>query len=458
MNDGAHQAEAHYEASHAGAIHIAVVGLGYVGLTTAVGLAASGHRVTGIDIDAARVAMLERGRVPMHEPGLEAALGIHGARMTLTTSLDDALATRPDVVMIAVQTPGESGTRFVEDAARDIGRRLRARATIVMRSTTPLGTTLLAGELASREYGEPLPVASNPEFLVEGRAFEAFMQPDRIVVGVGDEATAELMRRLYAPIEAPLVITDIVTAELAKYAANAYLATQVSFINEMADLAEAAGADVAAVSSIIKMDRRVGERAYLNPGIGYGGSCLPKDLRALTRTADDLGVEMRLARAVNDVNEARAERVVEKLRSAVGPIDGRRVAVWGLAFKGGTNDVRESPAIDVVRHLVAAGADVRAYDPLAEAAAAPLVGETVLCDALYEPLEDAEALLILTDCKEFAAPDYALMAERMRQRLIIDGRNMLPPDAPRAAGFAYIGIGRVGGEPALDEAAAGKDG
>lgn len=440
-------------------LHIAVVGLGYVGLTTAVGLAAIGHRVTGIDIDAERVEMLERGRVPMHEPGLETALKTHGPNMTLTTSLVDALATMPDIVMIAVQTPGESGTRFVEDAARDIGRRLRAAATIVLRSTAPLGTVLRAGELASHEFGAPLAVAANPEFLVEGRAYEAFLDPDRIVVGVAEETTAELMRQLYAPIDAPLVITDIVTAELAKYAANAFLATQISFINEMADVAEAAGADVAAVSRIIKMDRRVGDKAYLNPGIGYGGSCLPKDLRALTRTADDLGVDMRLARAVNDVNESRAERVVEKLRGALGPIEGRRIAVWGLAFKGGTNDVRESPAIEVVRHLVASGADVRAYDPLAEPAAAPLVGAHVLCEGLYEPLEDAEALLILTDCKEFASPDFALMAERMRQRLIIDGRNMMPPDAPRAAGFAYIGIGRVGGEPALDEPpAVGKEG
>jgi UDPglucose 6-dehydrogenase len=436
-------------------LHVAVVGLGYVGLTTAVGLAAIGHRVTGIDIDAERVALLERGIVPMHEPGLQEGLRTHGSKMCLTMSLVDALATTPDIVMIAVQTPGESGTRFVEDAARDIGRRLRARATLVMRSTAPLGTALHAGALASREFGAPLHVASNPEFLVEGRAYEAFLAPDRIVVGVGDDETAALMRRLYAPIEAPLVVTDIVTAELAKYAANAFLATQVSFINEMADLAEAAGADVGAVSSIIKMDRRVGERAYLNPGIGYGGSCLPKDLRALTRTADDLGVEMRLARAVNDVNEARAERVVEKLRSALGPIDGRRVAVWGLAFKGGTNDVRESPAIAVVRHLVASGAVVRAYDPLAEGAAAPLIGDGVLCDGLYEPLEDAEALLVLTDCKEFAAPDFALMAERMRQRLIIDGRNMLPPEATRAAGFAYIGIGRVSGESIGDDTRGG---
>ena len=236
-------------------------------------------------------------------------------------------------------------------------------------------------------------MASNPEFLVEGRAYEAFLHPDRIVVGAQDDTTADLMRRLYAPIDAPLVITDIVTAELAKYAANAFLATQISFINEMADLAEAAGADVAAVSNIIKMDRRVGERAYLNPGIGYGGSCLPKDLRALTRTADDLGVEMRLARAVNDVNEARAERVVEKLRSAIGGLDGRRIAVWGLAFKGGTNDVRESPAIAVVRQLIGEGAVIRAFDPLAEPAAAPLVGREVLCATLYEPLDDAEALV-----------------------------------------------------------------
>jgi UDPglucose 6-dehydrogenase len=445
------------EAPESSGVGVVVVGLGYVGLTTAVGLAALGHRVTGIDIDCARVEMLERGDVPMHEPGLQAALRSCGSALPLTTSLVDALETRPEVVMIAVQTPAESGTRYVEDAARDVGRRLRGPATVVLRSTAPLGTTLRMGEIASREFGAPLPVSSNPEFLVEGRAYEAFLRPDRIVVGAHDDATAALMRRLYAGIDAPLVMTDIVTAELAKYAANAFLATQVSFINEMADLAEAAGADVTAVSRIIKMDTRVGERAYLNPGIGFGGSCLPKDLRALTRSAEELGVDLRVARAVNDVNETRAERIVEKLRAALGPLEGRRIGVWGLAFKGGTNDVRESPAIAVVRHLCAAGAVVRAYDPLAGPAAAPLVGEAVLCDGLYDPLDEAEALLVLTDCKEFRTPDFDEMRRRMRTRLIIDGRNIITPDGARAAGFAYVGVGR-GISEAADGAGVGDSG
>jgi UDPglucose 6-dehydrogenase len=266
------------------------------------------------------------------------------------------------------------------------------------------------------------------------------MRPDRIVVGVEDDETSRLMRRMYAGIDAPLIVTDIATAELAKYAANAYLATQISFINEMADLAEAAGATIADVSRIIKMDKRVGERAYLNAGLGFGGSCLPKDLRALTRSAEELGVPMRVAPAVIAVNEERAERAVAQLTDVTGDLEGKKVAVWGLAFKGGTNDVRESPAIAVVHRLQSIGAVVRAYDPLAEPNALPLVGADVLCDVLYDPLEDADALMVLTDCREFACADFSLMRERMRGTTIVDGRGVLRGIDARAAGFTYIGV------------------
>ncbi len=429
-------------------LRIAVVGLGYVGLTTAVGLASLGHDVAGADLDADRIALLRTGVMPMHEPGLQAGLAEHGATIAFTASLRDALANAPDIVMIAVQPPSESGTAFVEAAAREIGRSLVAPAAIVLRSTVPLGTAALVATIVSAEFGAPLAVASNPEFLVEGRAYEAFQRPDRIVIGVrdGDAATAALMRRLYANIDAPLIITDTATAELAKYAANAILATQISFINEMADVAAAAGADIDAISSILKLDPRVGTRAYLSAGIGYGGSCLPKDLRALIRGAEQLGVEMPLACAVSDVNDARAGHLVEKLRSAIGDLEGKRVAIWGLAFKGGTNDVRESPAIHVVRLLQAAGACVRAYDPLAEPNAAPLVGAEILCDGLYTPLDGAEALLILTDCAEFATADFTLMHGRMSTHAIFDGRGMLPAQGARDAGFTYIGVGDYGTE------------
>jgi UDPglucose 6-dehydrogenase len=423
-------------------VSVTVIGLGYVGLTTAVGLASLGHRVTGVDVDRDRVATIQSGRVPIHEPGLQDALTRLGPALTFTTALDEALASRPEVVMIAVQT--EFGAAFVEEAARETGRRLRAPATVVLRSTAPLGATRRIGEIVAREHGACVRVVSNPEFLVEGKAYEAFMCPDRIVVGADDDETAALMRRLYAAIEAPLIITDVATAELAKYAANAYLATQISFINEMSDLAAAAGADIAAVSRIIKLDSRVGERAYLNAGMGFGGSCLPKDLRALTRSGEELGIEMRVARAVTAVNEQRAERVVEQLRQAVGPVEGKRVAVWGLAFKGGTNDVRESPAINVVRRLLSLGAHVRAFDPLAEPNALPLVGAGVLCDSLYDPLDEADALMVLTDCREFAEADLAVVREHMRGRVIIDGRAVIDPTAARAAGFTYIGAGDKG--------------
>ena len=427
-------------------LRVTVVGLGYVGLTTAVGLASLGHDVTGVDLDSDRIDALRRGTMPMHEPGLQAGLVAHGAKISFTATLRDALASAPQVVMIAVQTPGESGTAFVEAAAREIGRCMVAPATIVLRSTAPLGTATRIATIISGEYGAPVAVASNPEFLVEGRAYEAFLRPDRIVIGVAasDASTVEMLRRLYAGIDAPIIVTDIATAELAKYAANAFLATQISFINEMADLAAAAGADIADVSRILKLDPRVGDRAYLSAGVGYGGSCLPKDLRALTRSADELGVEMRMARAVIGVNEARASHIVEKLRRAIGDLEGKRVAVWGLAFKGGTNDVRESPAIGVVRLLQAAGARVLAYDPLAEPNAAPLVGADVLCDGLYTPLENAEALVVLTDCAEFARADFAEMKSRMAAPTIVDGRGVVPAAAARAAGFAYIGVGDRG--------------
>lgn len=422
-------------------LRITVIGCGYVGLTTGVGLATLGHDVTGVDVDRDRVATLEAGLVPMHEPGLQEALTAHGDAIAFTTALDEALETRPHIVMIAVQTPGETGTAFVEEAARETARRLHTDTTFVLRSTAPLGTTRRIAEIVTKERSGSVNVASNPEFLVEGKAYEAFMHPDRIVVGVEDDQTAALMRRLYAAIEAPLIITDIATAELAKYAANAYLATQVSFINEMADVAAAAGADIESVSRIIKLDKRVGDRAYLNAGIGYGGSCLPKDLRALTRTADSLGVEMHVAKAVEAVNEQRADRVVEQLRDAIGDIEGRSIAVWGLAFKGGTNDVRESPAINVVRRLMALGATVRAYDPLAEPNAAPLIGAAVLCDEIYDPLGEADALMVLTDCKEFGEADLAVVRERMSGTTIIDGRGVVSGEAARASGFTYIGIG-----------------
>lgn len=422
-------------------VRVTVIGLGYVGLTTAVGLATLGHEVTGVDVDRDRVAAIDAGVVPIHEPGLQAALERYGASITFTTALDEALVSRPEIVMIAVQTPSELGTAFVEEAARETGRRLRANTTVIVRSTAPLGTTRRVADIIAAEHGSPVRAASNPEFLVEGKAYEAFMRPDRIVVGVDDEETATLMRRLYAGIEAPLIITDVATAELAKYAANAYLATQISFINEMADIAAAAGADINDVSRIIKMDSRVGDRAYLNAGIGFGGSCLPKDLRTLTRSAEQLGVEVSVARAVNEVNERRADRVVEQLQSATGDVAGKKIAVWGLAFKGGTNDVRESPAISVVRRLLSLGATVRAYDPLAEPNAAPLVGADILCDGLYEPLDDADALMVLTDCKEFACADLAIVREHMRGNIIVDGRGVIDGEKARAAGFTYLGVG-----------------
>jgi UDPglucose 6-dehydrogenase len=423
---------------------ITVVGLGYVGLTTAVGLASLGHDVSGVEVDAARLASLRAGRVPIHEPGLQAALEAQHTRLTFTDNLRAALERRPHAVMIAVPTPAECGGALVERTAADVARALVADATIVIRSTAPLGTARRVARIIADATVRPLPVVVNPEFLVEGRAYEAFMAPDRIVIGIVGESGGDagsLMRRLYGGIDAPVVETDAETAELAKLAANAFLATQVSFINEVADIAAASGADIDAVSRILKLDRRVGPGAYLRAGAGFGGACLPKDLRALIDGAEQLGVDARVARAVADVNDARAERTVETLHGALGGLAGRRVGVWGLAFKGGTDDVRESPAVAVVRRLLAEGADVRAYDPLAEPNAAPLVGGAVLCDGLYTPAEDAEALVVLTECAEFAHADFEMLRARMRGRVVVDGRGIMPAEMARAAGFDYRTIG-----------------
>jgi UDPglucose 6-dehydrogenase len=428
----------------ASAHRVAVVGLGYVGLTTAVGFRTLGCDVTGVDIDCRRLELVRSGVVPMHEPALQDALRRVGGEMRFTGDIAEALAERPDVVVIAVQTPAPSGgasdTTWVEDAARAVGQHLRSPAIVVLRSTAPAGTTRRVADIIAREFGESVPVASNPEFFVEGRAFEAFVSPERIVIGADDDATAQTLAEIYAPLGAPIIITDVATAELAKYAANAFLATQISFINEIADLAGACGADVEAISQILKLDRRIGERAYLSAGLGFGGSCLPKDVRTLAHMGAERGVPMRLAEAVAQINDDRAERLIARLSDAAGGLEGKRIAVWGLAFKGGSDDVRESPAINVVRRLVELGAHVRAYDPLAEWAAAPHVGAATLCDGIYGPLTDAEALLVVTDCREFASPDFGAMRAAMRVPLIVDGRNVVDASAARAAGFIYLGV------------------
>jgi UDPglucose 6-dehydrogenase len=364
--------------------------------------------------------------------------------MRFTGDIAEALASEPDIVVIAVQTPapadGPSDTTWVEGAARAIVRSLRAPAIVVLRSTAPAGTAHNVAGIIAREFGQRVPIASNPEFFVEGRAFEAFVSPERIVIGADDEDVARTLAAIYAPLGAPTIVTDVVTAELAKYAANAMLATQISFINEISDLAEACGADVDAVSRILKLDGRIGERAYLAAGLGFGGSCLPKDVRTLAHMGAAHNVPMRVAEAVAEVNDDRAARLIARLTDAAGGIEGKRIAVWGLAFKGGSDDVRESPAINAIRRLVEMGADVRAYDPLAETDAAPLVGEAALCDDIYDPLTDADALLVVTDCREFASPDFAAMRARMRVPLIVDGRNVVDASAARAAGFIYLGV------------------
>jgi len=429
---------------------IAIVGSGYVGLVAGVCLAENGNDVICVDKDAAKIRALQRGRIPIYEPGLEEMVRRNRAekRLTFTTALDRGVR-NSQIIFIAVGTPtGEDGSadlQHVLGVAREIARSMNGYRVIVNKSTVPVGTAARVREILRRETTHPFSVVSNPEFLKQGAAIDDFMKPDRVVIGAEDPRGAELMKELYAPFTrtgAPIMLMDCASAELCKYAANAMLATRISFMNEVANVCEAVGANVDEVRRAVASDRRIGS-SFLFPGIGYGGSCFPKDVKAMLQFATAKAYDFKILRAVEAVNERQKERLLEKLTAHFGSLQGKRIAVWGLAFKPRTDDMREAPSVPLIKGLLAAGADVHAYDPEAMQVARGIFGGKVTyAENSYAALTGADALVIVTEWNEFREPDYGRMKRLMRGAVIFDGRNVYGPDQIRAQGFTYYSMGR----------------
>ena len=438
---------------------LTMIGTGYVGLVSGACLADVGNEVLCLDMDADKIARLQAGEIPIHEPGLGEVVrrNVAAHRLSFTTDPQQAVDFAA-VQFIAVGTPpGEDGSadlRHVLEAARSIGRHMASYKLVVGKSTVPVGTAdqvrqAVAGELGSRGAVHEFSVVSNPEFLKEGAAVEDFMRPERIVVGSADDRAARLMREIYAPFNRSrdrLVMMDVRSAELTKYAANAMLATRISFMNELANLSEVLGADIEAVRQGIGSDSRIGHQ-FLYPGCGYGGSCFPKDVRALIRTArQDAGMELRVLDAVESVNAAQRGVLVRKVHRRFGQdLSGRHFGLWGLAFKPDTDDMREAPSRYLLDGLLGAGATVRAYDPVAMKEARRILGSAPGLSYASDPmdaLQGADALLIATEWKQFRSPDFDAVACALKQRVIFDGRNLFHPQPLIERGFEYHCIGR----------------
>jgi UDPglucose 6-dehydrogenase len=434
-------------------MNIAVVGTGYVGLVTGACFSEFGNHVVCVDNDAAKIAMLERNEMPIYEPGLDALVerNVKAGRLTFTTDLKVAVE-RALVVFIAVGTPqgndGRADLSFVREVARAVAENLNAYKVVVTKSTVPAGTGTTVREIIEkhRKESHAFSVASNPEFLREGSAIEDFMRPNRVVIGCEDEMAAAIMKDLYRPlylIETPVVVTNVVTAEVIKYAANAFLATKISFINEMADLCERVGADVHDVARGMGLDQRIG-RKFLHPGPGYGGSCFPKDTRAILELARDKDVPLKIVAAVIDVNEGRVATSLGKVRKALGgTLKGKMVGLLGLTFKPNTDDLRESPAMAILDGMLAEGAKVQAYDPIGMTIAAQSPREGVrYCADEYQAAAGNDALVVATEWNQFRALDLERLKTAMKKPTIVDLRNIYEPEAMRAKGFNYTCVGR----------------
>ncbi len=429
---------------------IAVVGTGYVGLVLGACLAENGNDVICVDKDLSKIQTLKAGKMPIYEPGLEEIVRRNHAldRLSFSTDLPSAVHAS-DIVFIAVGTPqGEDGSadlQYVLAVARDVGRAMNKYTVVVDKSTVPVGTAKKVHATIAGETTHPFSVVSNPEFLKQGAAIEDFMYPDRVVIGCDDERSAATMQELYAPFTrtgAPILLMDTASAELCKYAANSILATRISFMNEIANVCELVGADVDMVRKAIGADARIGT-SFLFPGVGYGGSCFPKDVKALVRSAADHGYDFEILRAVDAVNQRQKSRLVSKLQAHFTDLAGRTIALWGLAFKPRTDDMREAPAITIVNRLLELGAAVKAYDPEAQHTARQVFGDRIeLCSKSYDALRDADALAVVTEWNEFREPDFGRMRQLLKHPVVFDGRNIYSPEQMKSLGFTYYSIGR----------------
>ena len=429
---------------------IAVVGTGYVGLVAGACFAENGNEVICVDKEPAKVRLLQRGKIPIYEPGLDELVRRNKAekRLTFTTALERGVR-NAQIVFIAVGTPtGEDGSadlQHVLAVARDTAKAMNGYNVIVNKSTVPVGTAAKVREVVRRETTHPFSVVSNPEFLKQGAAIEDFMKPDRVVIGAEDPRASELMSELYAPFTrtgAPIMLMDCASAELCKYAANAMLATRISFMNEVANVCEAVGANVDQVRRAVAADRRIGP-SFLFPGVGYGGSCFPKDVKAMLKFASAKEYKFEILESVEAVNERQKLRLLGKVQKHFGSLKGKRLAVWGLAFKPRTDDMREAPSVPLIRGFLDGGASVHAYDPEAMTVARTIFGSKIsYAENSYAALTGADALVIVTEWNEFREPDFARMRKLMRTPAIFDGRNLYKPEQIRAHGFTYASIGR----------------
>lgn len=432
-------------------MHIAVIGTGYVGLVTGACFAEFGVDVTCVDVDAEKIERLKAGVMPIYEPGLEQLVikNAQAGRLSFTTNVQEAVE-QALVIFLAVGTPplpdGSPDLSFVESAVRSVAEHMNGYKVIVTKSTVPIGTGERIRKLVREHQKTNLAfgIVSNPEFLREGAAINDFMRPDRVVIGSADQEAVAIMRDLYRPlylIEAPVVITSLEAAELTKYAANAFLATKISFINEIANLCEKIGCDVHDVAKAMGMDKRIGSK-FLHPGPGFGGSCFPKDTRALASVARQFGSDSLMVDAVIEVNRKQREAMLPKIEKLVGDVAGKTIAILGLAFKPETNDIREAPAQEIIQGLLKRGAKVRAYDPVAMEETARVIPNICYAEDEYEAVSDADALVIVTEWNQFRALDMKRIRDLMKSPRIADLRNIYEPDDLRELGFEYVGVGR----------------
>ncbi|MEO7180744.1 MAG: UDP-glucose/GDP-mannose dehydrogenase family protein [Gemmatimonadaceae bacterium] len=433
-------------------MNITVIGTGYVGLVVGACLAETGNPVICADVDQGKINGLKQNVLPIYEPGLDDYVSRNQGqgRLSFTTDIAVAIGTA-DVVFIAVGTPpdedGSADLRHVLAVAEQIGRHMKRELVIVTKSTVPVGTAARVAAAVNLHAKLPFHMCSNPEFLKEGAAIEDFMKPDRVVIGVDNDHSRSVMAELYAPFVRtgkPIIFMDIPSAEMTKYAANAMLATRISFMNEIANLCEYVGADVDNVRKGIGTDGRIGP-AFLFPGPGYGGSCFPKDVKALVRTARECGVPLRVLDSVEQANDAQKHRLFAKLKAAVGELEGKRIAIWGLAFKPNTDDMREAASLVLIDELLAAGAVVVAHDPVAMHETKRRIGDLITyAQTSYEALAGADALVVVTDWNEYRHPDFARIKSALRTPIVVDGRNLYDTLKMRALGFNYSSIGRGG--------------